>query len=112
MCRHLFPGVLPLARLSYRKMKLTGPIVITGFMGCGKTEVARALARRLNLQILDLDENIAEQTGQTAAQLILEQGEPAFRAVETNTLRQLLEDYTAGVIALGGGAWITKEVRS
>jgi shikimate kinase len=93
-------------------MKLPGPIVITGFMGCGKTEVARALALRLNLQIGDLDEKIAEQTGRTAAQLIVEQGEPAFRAVETNTLSQLLKDHAAGVIALGGGAWITEEIRN
>jgi len=88
-------------------MKLTGPIVITGFMGCGKTEVARALARRFELTLVDLDQQIAEQHGRTAAQLIVEEGEPAFREIETHTLRALLEAGTAGVISLGGGAWIT-----
>ena len=92
-------------------MKPAGPIVITGFMGCGKTEAARALARRLNLTLVDLDEEIAEREGRTAAQLIDERGEPAFRAIETNTLRQLLQAGAAGVIALGGGAWITEEIR-
>jgi shikimate kinase len=88
-------------------MKLRGPIVITGFMGCGKTEVARTLARRFNLALVDLDQRIAEQHGRTAAQLIVEEGEPAFRAIETETLRELLQEGAAGVIALGGGAWIT-----
>ena len=88
-------------------MKLTGPIVITGFMGCGKTEVARTLARRFDLTLVDLDQQIFEQHGRTAAQLIVEEGEPAFRAIETQTLRELLLEGAAGVIALGGGAWIT-----
>jgi shikimate kinase len=88
-------------------MKITQPIVITGFMGCGKTEVARTLARRFDLTLVDLDQLIAEQHGRTAAQLIVEEGEPAFRALETSTLRELLEEAAPGVIALGGGAWIT-----
>lgn len=88
-------------------MKSGRPIVIIGFMGCGKTEVARALARRLDLPMVDLDEVIAREQGRTAAQLIREDGEPAFRAIETNTLRVLLASEASGVIALGGGAWIT-----
>lgn len=89
-------------------MNLSGPIVIIGFMGCGKTAVAHALARRLNLPMVDLDRMIANQYGRTAAQLIREDGEPAFRAVETKALHQLLETGEQGVIALGGGAWITE----
>jgi len=81
-------------------------IVITGFMGCGKSRVARELARRLNVAIIDLDERITASEGRTPAQLITESGEHAFRTVETNTLRELLETNAAGVIALGGGAWI------
>ncbi|HEV2836266.1 MAG TPA: shikimate kinase [Pyrinomonadaceae bacterium] len=77
-------------------------------MGCGKTEVARALARRLGVGMMDLDEIIARQQGRTAAQLIREDGEPAFRAIETKALHDLLESETSGVIALGGGAWITE----
>jgi shikimate kinase len=92
-------------------MKSAGPIVITGFMGCGKTEVARALADLLHLKMVDLDEMIAAQEGRTAAQLIREEGESAFRAIETNALHKLLESGEAGVIALGGGAWITEENR-
>ena len=92
-------------------MTPTRPIVITGFMGCGKTEVARKLALRRQLPMFDLDHEIARQKGRTAAQLIVEEGEPAFRSIETETLRELLENRIAGVIALGGGAWITEANR-
>ena len=92
-------------------MKPAGPIVIIGFMGCGKTEVARALARRLALPMVDLDGAIAKAHGRTAAQLIREDGEPAFRSIETKALHELLESGARGVISLGGGAWITEANR-
>ena len=82
------------------------PIVITGFMGCGKSKVARELARSLRVSFVDLDEQITQRKGRSPAQLIVEEGEPAFRAIESNTLRDVLQTETAGVIALGGGAWI------
>ena len=44
-------------------------------------------------------------------QLITEDGEPAFRAIESDTLRELLKTVPAGVIALGGGAWIEETNR-
>jgi shikimate kinase len=81
-------------------------VVITGFMGCGKSKVARALARSLDVLFVDLDESITARTGRTPAQLINEDGERAFRAIETETLRDVLHSRAAGVVALGGGAWI------
>jgi shikimate kinase len=86
-------------------------IAITGFMGSGKTEVARALATELNLRMIDLDEVITARTGRTPAQLILEDGEPAFRKVESETLDQVLKTETKAVLALGGGAWIEEKNR-
>ncbi len=81
-------------------------IVITGFMGCGKSNVARELARRLDVAMIDLDDLITASQGRTPAELITEAGEPAFRAIETNTLHELLQTGAGGVVALGGGAWI------
>ena len=86
-------------------------IVITGFMGSGKTRIARELAHRFNLTMVDLDERILAKEGRSAAQLIVEEGEQAFRAIESEVLRELLETNTAGVIALGGGAWIQEANR-
>ena len=87
------------------------PIVITGFMGCGKSKVAQELARRRNVTMVDLDERITTTVGRSPAQLINEDGEAAFREIESNALRDLLQAGEAGVIALGGGAWIEKANR-
>ena len=85
---------------------MTQTIVITGFMGCGKSNVARELARRLDVPMIDLDDRITAREGRTPAELITEDGEPAFRSIETNTLHELLQTGEDGVVALGGGAWI------
>ena len=87
-------------------------IVIVGFMGCGKTTVAEALAHRLGCQAVDLDSLITEHTGRSPAEIIREDGEPAFREIETAALRDVLQAKKARVIALGGGAWATEANRS
>lgn len=86
-------------------------IVITGFMGCGKSKIARALAQSLNVTMIDLDQSITTRTGRSPAQLINEDGERAFRRIESDALREVLQSGDAGVIALGGGAWIEAENR-
>ena len=82
------------------------PIVITGFMGAGKTTVAAALARLLRRPLVDLDRFIAAREGRSARQIIDEDGEQKFREVESRALRSALDEGSApAVIALGGGAW-------
>ena len=81
-------------------------IVITGFMGCGKTEVAGYLAHQLKLPLIDLDREILRFEGHSAAELIVREGERAFREIETETLKRIFQNEKTGVIALGGGAWI------
>ena len=80
-------------------------IVIVGFMGSGKTTVAEALARQLGCQAIDLDSFIAERAGRSPAEIIAQDGEPAFRQIETDALLEVLEKKEVRVIALGGGAW-------
>ena len=87
-------------------MKLPVPIVIIGFMACGKTEVARVVANELNLKMVDLDEEITWVESRSPAELIREEGEHSFRNIETTSLRRVLERNESIVIALGGGAWI------
>ena len=86
-------------------------IVITGFMGSGKSRLARGLARRLNLEMVDLDDRVTEREGRSPAQLIDDEGEEAFRSIESDVLRELLETDGTRVIALGGGAWIVEANR-
>lgn len=87
-------------------------VVITGFMCAGKTTVARELAKRLGCSMLDLDELITSTTGRTPRALIDEDGEAAFRAVESAALRRALEEHTERVVALGGGAWTLERNRA
>lgn len=87
-------------------MNLRVPIVIIGFMACGKTEVARVLADQLNVAMVDLDEVTTSIEGRTPAELIREEGEAAFRLIETANLQLVLDRDERNVIALGGGAWI------
>jgi shikimate kinase len=87
-------------------------IIIVGFMGCGKTTVAEALARQLRCDSIDLDSFIAELEGHSPAEIIKQDGEPAFRQIETDALRDVLEKKKARVIALGGGAWTIEANRA
>ncbi|MCA1815734.1 MAG: AAA family ATPase [Acidobacteria bacterium] len=80
-------------------------VVIVGFMGAGKSAVARELARLLGATMIDLDDEISAREGRTPQQLIDEDGERHFRAAETRALADALEANAARVIALGGGAW-------
>jgi shikimate kinase len=83
----------------------TQTIIITGFMGAGKTSVAAALARRLGCTMVDLDDRIAELEGRAPQVIIEEEGEPRFREIEARALRAVLENGKVSIIALGGGTW-------
>jgi len=87
-------------------------IIITGFMGSGKTTIGRGLARILRCEMLDLDHVIAEREGRTAGEIIEQDGEQSFREVETRILQEVLGNSPRGVIALGGGAWTLERNRN
>lgn len=80
-------------------------IVILGFMGCGKTTVAKELARALECEFMDLDSFITEHEGRSPAEIIQVEGETAFRQIESAALNEVLTGSEAQVIALGGGTW-------
>ena len=88
------------------------PVVITGFMGAGKTTVGRALANLLGETFIDLDDAVRELEGRGPRELIDEEGEEYFREAETRALRRVLEGGGAGVLATGGGAWTLARNRS
>ena len=80
-------------------------IVIVGFMGTGKTTVAREVGIKLNCPIVDLDAVITERENRSPAEIIEQDGEEQFRKIETQLLREVLEREPASIIAVGGGAW-------
>ena len=85
-------------------MPVQRSIVITGFMGSGKTCVANALAKLLRCSAVDLDNEITRREGRTPAELITQTGEATFREIESAVLRNVLERGPQ-IVALGGGAW-------
>jgi shikimate kinase len=88
------------------------PIIITGFMGAGKTTVALALAERLGCGMIDLDRFIEQREARTIRAIIDEDGEPRFREIESEALRDALEIDGAQIIALGGGTWTIERNRA
>ena len=86
-------------------------IVLTGFMGVGKSTVARHLAFILGCEKVDLDALIEESEQRTIAEIVNNDGEARFREIETAILRKILLESNAKIVALGGGAWTIKENR-
>jgi shikimate kinase len=82
-------------------------VCLTGFMGSGKSTVARLLARQIGWQHVDLDKRIIEASGQTIPEIFAKLGEPEFRRLEHQQLARILgesaEQQTSRVVSLGGG---------
>lgn len=77
-------------------------IILSGFMGTGKSSVGRRLALLLGYDFLDLDTLIEAEAGMTISQLFATQGEAAFRALESQMVERVA-DRTGCVVATGGG---------
>jgi shikimate kinase len=77
-------------------------LVLTGFMGAGKSTIGRILAARLNWAFLDLDTHLEARTGSTIPELFARHGEPRFRRLESSALASAL-GLSSTVLALGGG---------
>jgi shikimate kinase len=86
-------------------------IVLTGFMGSGKTTVGPLVAQRLGWRFVDVDDVIEAEAGCTIAEYFSRHGEPAFRDLEHVTIARLATG-GAFVLALGGGAIERVETRT
>jgi shikimate kinase len=80
-------------------------------MGVGKSTVGRALASELGRPIFDSDEMIEERTGRTVREIWITDGEPAFRALETEVLLDALASPDPSVIAAAGGVVLSEANR-
>ena len=89
----------------------TDKLFLVGFMGAGKTTLARALGRRLGWRVEDLDELIEARERRTVADVFSARGEPYFRAVEREVLHSLLPLRHA-VVATGGGTYVDADNRA
>jgi shikimate kinase len=88
----------------------TDKLYLVGFMGTGKTTLARALGGRLAWRVEDVDERIERREQQTIAEIFRTRGEPYFRAVEREVLYGLLP-LRHTVVATGGGTFVDPDSR-
>lgn len=85
-------------------------VYLVGFMGAGKTTVARALARRLDWTVEDIDERIERRERRDIPTIFRQQGEAYFRAVEKEEIIALLA-VRGTVVATGGGTIVNPMAR-
>jgi shikimate kinase / 3-dehydroquinate synthase len=116
----MFTGINTLVHIN-----VMSHIFLYGPPGTGKSTIGRILARNLNLPFVDLDEVIESKTNKSISRIMEQQGEPAFRDLETSALQEVVghayreaspehsegDSVTPHVIALGGGALLREENR-
>ncbi len=88
----------------------TDKVYLVGFMGAGKSTLARALAARLDWRAEDIDARIEAREGRTIATIFARDGEPYFRSVERQVLLDLVPLRHA-VVATGGGTFVDPDNR-
>lgn len=82
-------------------------IVLVGFMGTGKTSVGRRLASQLRMRYVDTDDVIEQESGRRISDIFSEDGEPAFRELESEAVRKVSKMRNQ-VISTGGGVVLKK----
>lgn len=94
----------------YLAQKFPMKIILTGFMGCGKSTTGRLLAESLGKKwrYLDLDEVIAGRLGKSIAQIFMQEGEAAFRRYEQEALAEVLSHAGPLILSAGGGTLLTE----
>lgn len=84
-------------------------IVLIGMPGCGKSTIGRRLAAEMGRKFYDLDEEIVKESGRSIPEIFANDGEKAFRDIESEVLMKNLADLGGAVIATGGGAILREE---
>ncbi len=92
----------------YRMTELEKPIVLTGFMGTGKSTVGKHLSRLTGGEFIDTDQLIEEKEGIAISEIFAKYGEEYFRSKESEVIKSL-KGRKGAILSLGGGAVIRKE---
>ena len=82
---------------------MSNSIILIGPPGSGKSTIGRAISRKLNVPFTDTDDLIEARTGTSISQIFIDKGEPWFRELEKEVLKEELAKVN-GVLSLGGGA--------
>lgn len=87
-------------------------IILIGYMGCGKTTVGIRLSYAEKIGMLDTDKMIEQKQKKTIAEIFDEEGEAAFRRMETDILKEIADYKDDYVISVGGGLPLKEENRT
>ena len=91
-------------------MKSKENLVFLGMMGSGKSSIGSLVAKKLNLEFIDIDKEIEKKLGMSIKEIFNSKGESYFRELEEKvTLKKLKLNST--VISLGGGAFVNQQIR-
>lgn len=83
-------------------------LVLIGFMGTGKSTVATYLSKQYHMDIIEMDALIEQREGMSIPEIFQVHGEPYFRSLETNLLKEM-QTYENKIISCGGGAALREE---
>ena len=86
-------------------------LVLTGFMGSGKTSVGLKLSYRLRMPVEDTDKLIERREGCSVSDIFRNKGEAYFRQLETELLRELTQSKSVKIYSVGGGTPVRPENR-
>ena len=79
------------------------PVILVGFMGCGKSTVGKKLSQKLEFEFVDSDSKIEENEGVTISEIFATKGEEYFRNLETMFLEEMLREKKENVVLSTGG---------
>ena len=77
-------------------------IILTGYMGCGKTEIGSRISQKLGMKFIDLDECIEKREGSSITKIFEKKGDIYFRIIESKYLHQIIKEDNI-ILSLGGG---------
>lgn len=87
-------------------------IILIGYMGSGKSTAARELHIKTGMEVIDTDALLVNEQGRSINEIFRTDGEPAFRKMETELLKQLSEKSFAYILSTGGGMPVREENRA
>lgn len=86
-------------------------VILTGFMGSGKSSLGVRLSYRLKMPLIDTDKKIEREQGCTISEIFEKQGESYFRQLETDCIKKMIGQKSAHIISVGGGLPVKEENR-
>ena len=87
-------------------METTRNIFLIGFMGCGKSTMARLLSEKMNMELVEMDETIEAESNMSINEIFEKYGEAYFRDLETKLIARIAEK--GGVVVSCGGGTILR----